>query len=163
MPAPNLAELLSKISDGLSVFDKDVALVRNCDRSGKRLQWRICGGKVGWCVGVLAFDGMRQDPWIPGERICDHEKRDQSVLLQKSFHVVTDVMKRLRRLYSKTCSASNTDPSPALKVRLGLALRSTTTKALMRSLPVHLPSPLGFCDPCRGLPARFIRESGGTR
>jgi hypothetical protein len=28
----------------------------------------------------------------------------------------------------------------------------------MRSLPAHLPSPLGSCDLCRGFPARFIRE-----
>jgi len=28
----------------------------------------------------------------------------------------------------------------------------------MRSLPALLPSPLGFCNLCRGVPARSIRE-----
>jgi len=28
--------------------------------------------------------------------------------------------------------------------------------------PAHLPSPLGFCDLCRGVPARSIRERGAA-
>jgi hypothetical protein len=31
---------------------------------------------------------------------------------------------------------------------------------LIRSLPAHSPSPLGFCDLCRGFPSRSIRRGG---
>jgi hypothetical protein len=36
--------------------------------------------------------------------------------------------------------------------------RVSTPKALIRSLPALSPSPLGFCDLCRGFPAPSIRE-----
>jgi len=42
----------------------------------------------------------------------------------------------------------------------GVASKLRTPKVLIRSSPALLPSPLGLCDLCRGLPARSIREQG---